>query len=301
MEENLSNQIRMASFEWLKSLLPQYPDYVFPSKVLANDFYFKQERIVLTGQQGIWKPKQMQYPISIKSRTDSIYDDAFISDNRIRYRYMGNDPNHWVNDGLRKCMLKEIPLIYMHEVARGRYLIQWPVFIVIDDIKNLSFIVEAQSKSYVLPENELIISEPGEVDRRYATRQMIQRLHQATFRELVLNAYKEHCAICALKHRALLDAAHIISDGDILGRAIVTNGISLCKIHHAAFDSNIIGITPDYLVHVREDILNEIDGPMLKFGIQQMHGNKLILPTATNSRPDRELLEIRYNLFKKAV
>ena len=301
MEGIVSHQIRMASFEWIKSLLPLYPDYVFPSKVLANDFYFKQERIVLTGQQGIWKPKQMQFPISIKSRSDSIYDDEFISDNRIKYKYMGDNPNNWVNVGLRDCMINQIPLIYMHEVARGKYLIQWPVFVVSDDIISLSFIVEAQLKSYIIPENELIIGEPNEIDRRYATRQMIQRLHQATFRELVLNAYKEHCAICALKHRALLDAAHIISDGDILGRAIVTNGIALCKIHHAAFDSNIIGITPDYLVHVRKDILNEIDGPMLKFGIQQMHGNRLILPTATNARPNRELLEIRYNSFKKAV
>jgi len=140
-----------------------------------------------------------------------------------------------------------------------------------------------------------------EIERRYATRKMIQRLHQATFRELVLNAYKEHCAICSLKHRSLLDAAHIISDGEELGRAIVTNGISLCKIHHAAFDDNIIGITPDYQVQVRKDVLNEIDGPMLKFGIQQMHGNKLILPSDKNSRPNRDWLEIRYNSFKKAV
>lgn len=301
MEENLSQQIRMASFEWLKSLLHLYPDFVFPSKVLANDFFYKGERIVLTGQQGIWKPKKMQFPISIKSRSDSIYDDEFISDNKIKYKYMGENPSHWVNVGLRDCMKNKIPLIYMHEVSRGKYLIQWPVFVMFDDIKNLNFVVEAQSKSYILPENELVLSEPGEVERRYATRQMIQRLHQATFRELVLYAYKEHCAICAIKHRSLLDAAHIIGDGEILGRAIVTNGISLCKIHHAAFDSNIIGITPDYHVHVREDILVEIDGPMLKFGIQQMHGNKLLLPTNIGSRPSKELLELRYNTFKRAV
>lgn len=301
MEEHLSHQIRMASFDWLKSLLPQFPDFVFPSKVLANDFFFKEERIVLTGQQGIWKPKQMQFPISIKSRSESIYDDEFISDNRIKYRYMGDNPNHWVNVGLRNCMNNKIPLIYMHEVSKGKYLIQWPVFVMFDDIKNLSFIVEAQTKSHILPENELVIGKPGEVERRYATRQMIQRLHQSTFRELVLIAYKEHCAICALRHRPLLDAAHIIGDGEILGRAIVTNGLSLCKIHHAAFDSNIIGITPDYHVNVREDILNEIDGPMLKFGIQQMHGNKLILPTNISSRPSKELLDIRYKEFKNAV
>lgn len=300
MEDIKSLKIRMSVFDWLSSLLPQYPDSVFPTKVLANDFFFNNEQVVLSGQQGIWKPRQMQYPITIKSRTESIYDDEFISDSRIKYRYKGNNPNDWVNVGLRECMINKIPLIYMHEVSKGKYLLNWPVFIVEDDIQNLSFIVEAEAKSYPIYEDLDIVLEPNEVERRYATRQMIQRLHQSTFREMVLNAYRDHCAICALKHRELLDAAHIIEDSS-LGRAAVTNGISLCKIHHAAFDNNIIGITPDYLIQVREDILNEIDGPMLKFGIQQMHGNKLILPKSVNSRPNKDWLEIRFSNFKNAV
>lgn len=290
----------MSVFEWLNSLLPQYPDSVFPSKVLANDFYFNGELVVLSGQQGIWKPRQMQYPITIKSRTESIYDDEFISESRIRYQYKGTNPHDWVNVGLRECMKNRIPLIYMHEVSRGKYLLNWPVFIVEDDIQNLSFIVEAEAKSYPVFDEIDIVREPNEVERRYATRQMIQRLHQSTFREMVLNAYRDHCAICALKHRELLDAAHIIEDSS-LGRATVSNGISLCKIHHAAFDNNIIGITPDYLIQVREDILKEIDGPMLKFGIQQMHGNKLILPKSIDSRPNKDWLEIRYSNFRNAV
>jgi len=188
----------------------------------------------------------------------------------------------------------------MHEVSKGKYLLNWPVYIVEDNIQDLAFIVEAAAKSYSIYEDVDIVNEPNEVERRYATRLMIQRLHQSTFREMVLNAYRDHCAICSLKHRELLDAAHIIEDGN-MGRAAVTNGISLCKIHHAAFDNNIIGITPDYLIQVREDILHEIDGPMLKFGIQQMHGNKLILPKSLDSRPNKDWLEIRYTNFKNAV
>ena len=92
------------------------------------------------------------------------------------------------------------------------YLAQWPVFIVFDDIKNLSFIVEADVKVYQQPEASIEDNHANELERRYATRQMIQRLHQGTFRERVLEAYREHCAICNLKHRELLDAAHIISD-----------------------------------------------------------------------------------------
>ena len=300
MESTNSQKLRMAAFVWLNSLRLKYPDSVFPSRELANDFIYKNERVVLSGQQGIWKPKQLQFPISIKSRIDSIYNDEFISDSKIKYRYKGTNPDDWVNVGLRNCMQNKIPLIYMHEVSRGKYLTQWPVFIVGDDMENLSFLVEAENNVYKIDDSKNIFGESDEITRRYATRQMVQRMHQSTFRERVLQAYREHCAICSLKHRELLDAAHIIPDNQG-GKAIVTNGLSLCKIHHAAFDQNIIGITPDYMIVVREDILPEIDGPMLKYGIQQMDGNKIILPRSTQSQPDKGFLEERYVIFKKAI
>ena len=162
----------------------------------------------------------------------------------------------------------------------------------------MTFTIEAQVNQIDISVPLDTVEEPNELERKYATRQMIQRLHQGTFRERVLEAYREYCAICNLKHRELLDAAHIIPD-NLGGKPVVPNGLSLCKIHHAAFDQNIIGVTPDYKIHVREDILHEIDGPMLKHGIQEMHGNKLILPRSFTSRPNRDWLEERYEIFKK--
>ncbi len=50
--------------------------------------------------------------------------------------------------------------------------------------------------------------------------------------------------MCRLKHVDLLDAAHILSDSDG-GQPVVTNGLSLCKIHHAAYDRGIVGVRPD--------------------------------------------------------
>jgi putative restriction endonuclease len=127
------------------------------------------------------------------------------------------------------------------------------------------------------------------------------RLHQRTFRERVLEAYREQCALCRLHHRELLDAAHIIPDSDPMGEPHVTNGLSLCKLHHAAFDGNFIGIRPDYIIEVRPDLLKEKDGPMLKHGLQGMHENRIILPRSASLHPDQGLLEQRYALFKKAV
>jgi hypothetical protein len=104
MENTLSHSIRIAVFEWLNSLQFIYPDSIFPSRILANDFFYKNEHVILTGQTGIWKPKHMQLPITIKSTLQSIYDDQNVSNHSINYKYMGTDPQNWMNKGLRECM-----------------------------------------------------------------------------------------------------------------------------------------------------------------------------------------------------
>jgi len=103
-------------------------------------------------------------------------------------------------------------------------------------------------------------------------------VHQRAFRTRVLVAYRSQCAFCRLRYVELLDAAHIIPDKDPAGEPLVTNGLSLCKIHHAAFDRHFIGVSPDYEIVVREDLLSEEDGPMLTHGIQGLHQRKLIMP-----------------------
>ena len=114
-------------------------------------------------------------------------------------------------------------------------------------------------------------------------------------------AYQNHCALCNIKHVELLDAAHIIADKEDIGDPIIQNGLALCKIHHAAFDSNFIGINPDYVIKIRKDLLSESDGPMLKYGIQYLDNTKLILPSKKIHWPDKERLEIRYLTFTKAA
>ena len=106
--------------------------------------------------------------------------------------------------------------------------------------------------------------------------------------------------MCRLRHRELLDADHIIGDSRPQGDPVVQNGLCLCKIHHAAFDQHIVGVTPDYVVQIRSDILDEIDGPMLLHGLQDLHKSPLIVPHRLSDRPDRERLAIRYAEFLKA-
>lgn len=90
-----------------------------------------------------------------------------------------------------------------------------------------------------------------------------------------------------------------MADADPLGIPSVPNGVALCTLHHAAFDRDVIGITPDYTVAVRPDVLNETDGPMLIHGLQGFHGVRLFVPQRSAHKPDRLLLEQRYARFRR--
>ena len=56
----------------------------------------------------------------------------------------------------------------------------------------------------------------------------------------MLEAYQSQCAFCRLRRAELLDAAHIIPDSHPLGEPRVSNGLALCKIHHAALTATLL-------------------------------------------------------------
>jgi putative restriction endonuclease len=195
-------------------------------------------------------------------------------------------------------MQQQRPLAYFIGVAKGVYQAQFPVYVVAERPAEQAFLV-AVDQAQRLVDPEAVASLPA--DRRsYLERLLRVRLHQPVFRARVLQAYEKRCAICRLQHTDLLDAAHIIRDADEGGLPVVPNGLSLCKIHHAAYDRDIIGVRPDLVVQVRQDVLIEIDGPMLKHGIQAMHGVQLAVPHQRTARPEPDRLEQRYQEFLAA-
>jgi putative restriction endonuclease len=125
-----------------------------------------------------------------------------------------------------------------------------------------------------------------------------QRLHQASFREAIITAYNGRCAVSRLPEPLLLDAAHIVADKDeLLGQPVIPNGIPLSKIHHAAFDAHLIGIDPDYRLHVSDRLLSQNDGPMLE-ALKKLKGETIHLPIRAKDRPDRNRLALRFDRFK---
>jgi putative restriction endonuclease len=301
--ENRDRLIRLAAFTFLRDLVDRHGE-VLPAGPLRAGYFFQDQRVPLQGPQGIFKPALMSVPLSITTAPvvagrERPYEDELGPDGFLRYRYRGIDPYHRDNVGLRTAMVDRLPLVYFHGIAKGQYLAQWPVFIIEDDPGALTFTVAVDDPLAV--DIETTGDQTDQARRAYVTRLARQRLHQLAFRHRVLRAYRESCTMCRLRHPELLDAAHILPDTHPEGEPVTANGLALCKLHHAAFDRNVVGIRPDLVVEVRSDILDEIDGPMLRYGLQELHGRKLmVVPRNESDRPRTNFLDERYQLFRSA-
>lgn len=298
--------VRHAAFRWLDEHTGFGQSFhLFTGHELRTGFQFNGTTIPLVGaQQGIWKPRALAAALSIRTvytppGISPPYHDSLGEDGWFRYKYRGTNPQHSDNRALRVAMEYELPLIWFWGVGLNPSLYQSikPVWLRAEEPDSHEFVVAVDEAQRFLP----IGLSSTEVQRQYTLRLTKQRVHQPVFRAQVIAAYSGQCAVCRLRYTSLLDAAHIVRDGHPRGDPVVPNGLALCKIHHAAFDQNFIGIRPDTLsVEVRPDVRNERDGPMLLHGLQEMQGIHLHVPTVRRAHPDRSRLEDRWNEFRRA-
>jgi putative restriction endonuclease len=303
-------QLRQTAFSHVNRLAALLGG-VLDSGHLAGGFEFGGERVPLINpQRGIFKPRQMEHLLSIKTvfarkGARVWYDDQrevhrqiYAGDDVVDYAFMGTDPNLPDNRWLRDAMQRQIPVIYFLGTSPGRYQPIIPTFIVgwhPERLRvQLAFGALVGASAQAVP--------PDAPERRYALREVKARLHQASFRDAVLDAYRGRCAISRLPEPRLLDAAHIVMDVDEqLGQPVISNGLPLTKIHHAAFDAHLIGIDPDSRIHVSDRLLEIHDGPFLELGLKGIVGHMIQLPRRNEDRPDRDRLAIRFEQFKKAA
>jgi putative restriction endonuclease len=303
MDLDYDLRLRLALFEHIDRLRREAGGVV-TSERLNEGFNFEGRRIPIWSQQrGIHRPKELRksgVALTVQTSFDSPYDDrADLEDRRFVYRYQGQDPDQWDNAALRAAMGARRPILYLVATQPGVYEAIFPAYVVGEVREARAFLLAADEMKAITP-GSLDNFDPDDPIKAYVTRQVKQRLHQGRFRYLVLNAYRQRCAMCSLRHEKLLDAAHILPDRDERGNPEVANGLSLCRIHHGAYDIGIVGIDPDYLIHVRRDVLDEIDGPMLRHGLQELHGGKLVVPRSAGKKPNREYLAERFEAFRAA-
>lgn len=272
-----------------------------------NDFEFRGKRMQLTGQQGIRKPEALDSALCITTTYTAPgkrppYEDQMDPGSPLlRYKWRGDDPHHFEVGGLRRAGELGKPLVWFYATAPAVYLPIFPVYVVGEEPEEHQFVISLEPAIIVDDGKSGVENLAAAALRRYAVAETKIRVHQPLFRANVLRAYRGQCAVCSIGHNELLDAAHIIPDSHPDGVPETYNALSLCKIHHAAFDSNILGVNPDYRVEIREDILREVDGPMLEYGLKRLHGGKLmVVPRNRLEKPNRELLTRAYERFLAA-
>jgi len=300
MADAFDARLRAAAFAHLDQLRLRSPDGGLRSADI-NTFTYDGKAMRLIVQTGIWKPSGLTAALSIRTTYTPAnelppYEDDLGVDGLVRYKYRGTDPNHSDNRSLREAMTQGTPLIYFVGIASGIYSAHYPVWIIAEDQSRLEFTVAVDEAQRVLATSDVA----WVTERDYVLRLTKQRLHQPVFRTRVLRAYDDTCAMCRLRHAELLDAAHILPDGHPNGLPVVPNGLALCKIHHAAYDANIVGIRADLRVVVKHKVLAEVDGPMLRHGLQEMHDRSIVVPRARDAQPDKTRLEERYEAFRAA-
>ena len=296
-------RVRLAAFDWLREQVERHGQ-VLSRATLLTGFLLDGERVPLMSPQGIFKPRVCDMPLSITTTPNSPYMDTEAGPYLVSYAYRGTDPEFPDNRGLREAMERQVPLVYFYGAVPGRYLATWPVYVVGNDEPGLHFNISVGEASRIVELAGKTLTGAGEdreeIRREYVTATVRRRLHQQKFREQVLAAYRDQCTICHLRHQELLDAAHIVADAEDEGDPVVSNGLALCKLHHAAFDSFFMTVRPDYTIEVRRSILEESDGPMLLVGLKQMHDQPIQLPRSRLDRPDTARLERRYERFRQA-
>jgi putative restriction endonuclease len=292
--------LRAACFASLDVLRAQFGNDVPYRNGLDRGFPHGGVRVpFLSPQKGIFRAAAQTGPaaLSINTSAKSPYGDAEVDDGYL-YAYRAGAIDQPDNRALRSAHELQVPIVYFTATEPGWYRPLYPYYVAGDFPAEQRVLVSPGQMTGPLDETEATpIDDP--LVRRYVVREQRVRLHQAVFRGRVLRAYAHACTICRLKEDRLLDAAHIAGDLEANGEPIVPNGLSLCSIHHRAYDQNLVGVSPDYRVHVSKRLREEEDGPMLEL-LKQFHTEPIVLPTKQAWKPDRDRLSERFERFAAA-
>ena len=214
--------VRAAAFAKLDEIVVKHGT-TLAWNTLMEGFPCGDETVLFASRaEGIFKPRRMRTVLSIKTtiprpgRTaryaDQSHNGGFLfGRDGIVYDFKGSNPFDSQNQLLWEAHLRRLPLIYFFGVAPSTYEVVAPVFVESWDPAGL----KVQVTTNVRELHASPLAFPASRDeRRYATRQIGQRIHQRLFRERVLAAYGKSCALSRLRLPELIDAAHIIPDAD---------------------------------------------------------------------------------------
>jgi len=211
--------VRVEAFNWLHSQVAILGD-VLPLDILRQGFTYEGARVPMMGPQGIFKPAVLpELPLSITTRA------GWAIRRQLHFERPAQLPVPWHGPGSSRQRGAKIGDGATDAIGLLPWRREEPVSGCVaglhrgDDPAHLAFLVAADDEQLAdsaARNARDLRSEVHETEgrRAYITSTVRVRLHQRGFRERVLRAYREQCALCRLRHRDLLDAAHIIGDSE---------------------------------------------------------------------------------------
>lgn len=288
------DELRAACFLALDALRAQYGDDLPYKGILDRGFVFDDQRIpFLTRMRGIYRARVQRGPAALSVNTSfrSPYNDEVTPDGFL-YAYQAGPVDNADNVWLRRAYGLQVPIVYFWGGARPGWYRPIVCFVKADDPLERRVLLGPTPGEGLNAEPAVTV-----IEQRYAVRETRVRMHQGRFRGAVVLAYNDQCTICRLKEVGLLDAAHITADSTREGQPLVSNGLSMCSIHHRAFDQNLVGVSPDFEVRISRRLLDEEDGPMLDL-LKAFDRQTIVLPARRTQYPDRERLAARFDRFE---
>ena len=301
-------QIRAAALADIEKLSRQWGAQV-PWEVLKAGFQAGGERVLFANRaKGIFKPRQMSAALSIKTTVPRTGRSPWYRDQRfesasldkatglLRYDLAHGGRNDPTNLALLAAMQRGAPLIYFIGVAPAVYQPIFPVWVEQSRLEE-GYVLLATADAAAGKEKLAVVAMEG-VEASYSLTTTFTRNHQAWFSARTKAAYRWRCAFSGLPVRALLVGAHIVPDAEG-GPPLVQNGICMSALHHVAFDAHLIGVDPDFRIHVSSPLREHQDGKLLA-GLKALDGGLLGLPGDREDWPDRAFLERRFARFREA-
>jgi len=157
------------------------------------------------------------------------------------------------------------------------------------DTATLNLLTKAvQSKEITTQELESFSTE-----RQKIVTNVSRYVRAAHFRQQVLNAYENRCAVTRAQLR-LVDAAHILPVVAQNSCDHIGNGIALSPTMHRAYDNGLIYLDEDYQMKLNEEKTNELIAYNLHAGIEQLKhllDKPIHLPADHNQRPKLQFIK----------
>jgi len=130
-----------------------------------------------------------------------------------------------------------------------------------------------------------------------ARRATTQLVRDAEFGRRVCQVYGSLCAMCGFNF-SLVEGAHIYPASAPDTSDAVWNGLSLCRNHHAAFDSHRLFVHPESRrIILHPEVLSEAEKNAACRSFVETTFRELAAPSRGEARPRGEMFERRYRYY----